>query len=177
MKLEEVDQVSNPADHLGDYRPEMGDPYPATREAQARSTVTLPGEAHRDPDEVREDFARYGAQPSRLGTLTRELAATDWNANGHILADGVQGFVIADEDQQRVSLTVWNHADGGVFIAPTPTRSLGFGALYIPGRDLVSGVVHSRTLRCTGKVYVFTLAGFIAGSEPVHVQTYMERWG
>lgn len=174
--LVEVDIKSPPEDHLGDYRPEHGDPYPATREAHARQTETLPGEAHRDPEEIRQDFTRYGATAGKRGTLTRELGASDWLPNGYILSDGVQSFRVAEHDQHRSRIVVTNHAESGVYLAPTPTRSPGFGALYLPGRDSTTGLTHSREIKTCAEVWLFTPAGFTAGSEPVHLQVHAERY-
>lgn len=176
-ELQEVDIDSPPGDHLGDYRAELGDPYPATREAHARQTELLPGETHRDPEEVRQDFARFGAVPWKLGTPARIVTPSDWAPNGYVLGSGVQQFRIAERDPHRARVVVTNYATGPVYLAPTPTRSVGFGSLFLPAADLAVGLTPSVTIRTTAEVWLFTLAGFTPGTEPVHVQVLLERYG
>lgn len=176
MKLGEVDIDSPPNDHLGDYV-ELTDPYPTSRAAWARTTQTLPGEAHADPDEIRDSMGSYAAAPHKVGTQVRPVAPSLWYPMGRILTDGAQSMLLVDEDPQRTRTVVHNHALGPVWLAPTPTRSPGDGALYVPGYDPLTGVVHDREIRAWGRIYLFTLDGFTAGTSPIHVQVVTERWG
>lgn len=172
----EVDHDAPASDHLGD-RVELSDPYPSSRAAWRDAVRQLPGEAHADPDEVRRDMSGYAAAPHKAGTQTRPVTPAAWYPFGRLLADGAQAWLLVDEDPQRVRTTVYNHSIGPIYLAPTPTRSPGDGALYVPGWDVLTGTVHKREIRSTGRVYLFTLTGFTAGTEPVHVQAVTERWG
>lgn len=176
MNLEEVDlQSSNPADHLGDYRPEHGDPYPATTEAWARTVEPAPADTATLPADAMEDLSAYTAAPYKRGVGTRVVAAAEWAPGGLVLANGVQGYPLIERDPYRRSVRISNHADGPIYIAPTSTRVTGIGSLMIPGRD-AGGAVHAIELFTTAAVYVFTLSTFIAGPEPVHVQYCAERY-
>lgn len=169
MDLREVDIESPENDHLGDYRPEHGDPYPSTREAWARQTETLPGETHRDPGEVRQDFARYGASPFAIGTPARIITPSSWAPNGVILTDGVNRFRVAERDPQRARVTVTNYATDPVYLSPTTAAGPGYGACYLPSGATLE-------LRTTGEVWLSTPTGFTAGSADVHLQVVSERY-
>lgn len=175
-ELEEVDLVSPANDHLGDYAADKGDPYPATQEAQQRTTVMLPGDYHADPDQVRNDVGVFASDPWRQGTQTREVTPDAWHPFGRLLNDGVQGLKLVEKDPHRTRLVVYNHADGPIWLASTPSRQPGDGALLIPARDS-NGRVHWRELKTTADVWLFTLTGFLGGGQPVHVQVIAERWG
>lgn len=174
--LREVDQDSPASDHLGDYT-ELQSPYPGSKAAWSRTLQQVPGELHADPDEVRDDMGAYASAPHKQGTQVRPVTASVWYPMGRLLPDGAQSMLLVDEDPQRVRTVVWNHCESGIFLAPTPTRSPGDGALYIPKWDALTGQVHCREIRATGRIYLFTATGFVAGSEPVHVQAVTERWG
>jgi hypothetical protein len=168
----DVDSVQ---DHLG-LTTEMMDPYPATQEAWARSTVDEPSDTTSPPADVRQDVANFAAAPTKVATQVRQVAASDWAPNGYILADGVNSLPIASYDPYRARLVISNHSTGDVFISPDDTRAIGFGSLMIPGVD-TDGSVHEVELRTTRQVYLYTQATYVAGSEPIQVQCYAERYG
>lgn len=173
--LPEVDQVA-PTDHLGDYA-ETLDPYPTTKAAQSRALVLTPGQFHSDPREVAQDMGAFAAAPHKQGTQVRPVTPSSWYPMGYVLTDGVQGFPALDEDEQRTRVQVYNYATGPIWLAPTPSRAPGAGALYLPGLDILTGVVHRAELCSWARVYLFTLEGFVAGAAPVHAQFITERWG
>lgn len=172
----EVDHDATGSDHLGD-RAELSDPYPHTRAAYNRSLQQVPGDVYADPAQVRHDMGGYAAAPWRQGVQTRPVTPAGWFPFGRILTDGVNRMWLVEEDPQRYRVTVYNHATGPIWLAPTPTTSPGDGALYLPGYDSAVGIVHSREIRSWAKVYLFTTSTFTAGAEPVHVQVVTERWG
>lgn len=173
--LREVDQLA-PTDHLGDYV-ELVDPYPVSRAAYRGAMQTLSGDVHADPEEVATDMAGYAAAPHKTGTQVRPVTPSSWYPFGRQLADGANGFWLVEEDPRRVRTTVWNHAGDPFWLAPTPTKAPGDGALYVPAFDPAIGIVHSRELLSWARVWLFTDATFVAGTEPVHVQVVTERWG
>lgn len=176
MTQREVDHDAADVDHLGD-RVELVDPYPLTRAAWRAAQQTLPGDVHADPEEVAGDMAGYAAAPHKTGTQVRPVTPSSWFPDGRQLADGAQAFLLVEEDPYRTRTTVYNHATGPIWLSPTPTRAAGTGALLVPGWDPLTGIVHHREIRSWGRIYLFTLAGFVAGAEPIHVQAVTERWG
>lgn len=174
VDLIEADIESTAADHWGDYTKEHGDPYPATQAAQAKVTEDVRGDRYEDPEEVRTDLDAFATQPMKYARPVRVAPADQWGAMSYGLADGGQGFQAVGIDPTRRSVTIYNHSTGGIFIAPSSTRIAGAGAHYIPG--VSGGIVNSRRLETSGEVYVFTLATFVAGAEPVQVSIYFERY-
>lgn len=172
----EVDHDAPSSDHLGD-RNELSDPYPLTRAAHSPALRKVPGDVHADPEQVRQDMGAYAAAPWKAGTQVRPIVPAGWFPFGRLLADGAQRFWLVEEDPQRQRVTIYNHATGAIWLAPTASSSPGAGALYVPGYDAAVGVVHSREIRSWARVYLFTIDGFVAGTEPVHVQVITERWG
>lgn len=170
--LQEADIESPPGDHLGDYTAGHGDPYPATQEAWARSTEDVPGRNHEASGEVMNDFDRYAAQPMRYARPVRIAACDTWAPLMWLLPDGANAFQAIDGDYNRRSITFWNHSTGDVFVAPTPTRSIGHGALLIPG-----GGTSFRRLEVTGPIWVFTLSTYVAGAAAAQLTALVERYG
>lgn len=176
MNQREVDRDAPANDHLGD-RVELVDPYPLTKAAWRAAQQTLPDDVHADPAEVAGDMAGYAAAPHKTGTQVRAVTPSSWFPAGRQLATGRNAFLLVDEDPQRTRATVWNHATDGIYLAPTPTEAIGVGALYIPGFDPLTGIVHHREIRSWARIYLFTPSLFAPGNEPVHVQVVTERWG
>lgn len=170
--LREADFDSPPGDHLGDYTEGHGDPYPATQEAWARSTEVMPGGTHERPGEVMADFDRFATQPMRYARPVRIAGCDVWAPLQWLLADGASAFQLIEGDPNRRAITIWNHSTGDVYIAPTPTRQIGHGSLIIPG-----GGTFTRRLEVTGAVWLFTLAGYVAGAAAVQVSALVERYG
>lgn len=176
-ELIEADIQSPPNDHWADYTKDHGDPYPATQEAWGRLTEPVPaGDAIR-PAEAMTDAEAYASAPWRYATPVRVISGDQWGGNGFLLADGTnRPFRIAEDDPHRVAVTVFNHSDGDIFVAPVSAGQAGAGAVLIPGRD-TTGNVHSREIRSTKEVWCFTTATYIAGVRPVQVQTLYTRHG
>lgn len=175
--LIEADREAPGNDHWSDYTKDHGDPYPATIEAWARTTEPVPaGDATR-PAEAMNDADRYATAPWRYATPVREISGDQWGGNGYLLADGVnRPFRIVEDDPHRVGVTVYNHSDGDIWVAPVSAGQPGAGAVLIPGRDTI-GSVHSREILSTKEVWCFTTSTYIAGVRPVQVQTVYTRHG
>lgn len=172
--LIEADIESPGDDHWGDYTKEYGDPYPATIEAQARVVTDIRADRYEDPDEVRRDLDAFATQPFKYARPVRLAPADQWGALGYLLVAGPQNMKIVEQDPTRRALTIYNHSTGGIFIAPTSTQQVGAGALYIPGAT--AGSVPARRIETSGDVYLFTLLGYVPGTEPVQVSVLFERY-
>lgn len=174
--LREADIESPPGDHLGDYVAEYGDPYPATQDAWARSTVDEPADTTTTSRDAIDAVGEYAASPMKTGTMVRQVIPNDWAPGSMGLADGAQGGNLVEYDPYRTSIRVFNHSTGPVYVSPQTSRLPGPGSLMIPGRN-TDNSVNSVEIRSTGPVFYFTTAGFVAGVEPVHLQWLVERYG